>query len=150
MESVSNGAALLLLIIFIWLPFINVERSLAANIYHLAAIYAQEEWQVHPGLLISLITSLACAQYNSNNNICIPEEWKNIFAMIYDVKSFRYHAKALKLPRSPPLTSLFPLFSLQAGGLDLKENLAAAGGAPWPYPAVYPYEAAFAGYPFNG
>lgn len=46
---------------------------------------------------------------------------------------------------------VFVLFvSLQAGALDLKENLAAAGGAPWPYPAVYPYEAAFAGYPFNG
>lgn len=39
---------------------------------------------------------------------------------------------------------------LQGGALDLKENLA-AGGAPWPYPAVYhSYEAAFAGYPFNG
>lgn len=63
--------------------------------------------------------------------------------MIYDVWKFRYHAQLT-------LTSLFPPLSLQAGALDLKENLAAAGGAPWPYPAVYPYEAAFAGYPFNG
>lgn len=38
----------------------------------------------------------------------------------------------------------------QAGGLDLKENLA-SGAATWPYHSVYhPYDAAFAGYPFNG
>lgn len=39
--------------------------------------------------------------------------------------------------------------SLQAAaGLDLKENLA---GGPWPYPPVYPgYDAALAGYHFNG
>nr|CAD7195427.1 unnamed protein product [Timema douglasi] len=36
-----------------------------------------------------------------------------------------------------------------AAGLELKENL--ASGAAWPYPSVYhPYDAAFAGYPFNG
>lgn len=35
-----------------------------------------------------------------------------------------------------------------AAGLDLKENLA---GSPWPYPPVYPgYDAALAGYHFNG
>lgn len=36
-----------------------------------------------------------------------------------------------------------------AAGLDLKDNL--ASGAVWPYPSPYhPYDAAFAGYPFNG
>ncbi|CRL00333.1 CLUMA_CG013606, isoform A [Clunio marinus] len=35
-----------------------------------------------------------------------------------------------------------------AAGLDLKDNLA---GGPWPYPPVYPgYDAALAGYHFNG
>jgi hypothetical protein len=37
---------------------------------------------------------------------------------------------------------------LQASSLDLKENLS---GSPWPYPPVYPtYDAALAGYHFNG
>lgn len=67
----------------------------------------------------------------------------SLCAMIYDVKKPNHHAQLT-------LMSLSCLSSLQAGALDLKENLAAAGGAPWPYPAVYPYEAAFAGYPFNG
>uniref|UniRef100_A0A1B0EWI7 Homeobox domain-containing protein n=2 Tax=Lutzomyia longipalpis TaxID=7200 RepID=A0A1B0EWI7_LUTLO len=42
-----------------------------------------------------------------------------------------------------------PFYSTPAGALELKENLA-AGGAPWPYPVYHSYEAAFAGYPFNG
>lgn len=53
-------------------------------------------------------------------------------------------------PSRPTNFDVSILCFLQAGALELKENLAAAGGAPWPYPAVYPYEAAFAGYPFNG
>lgn len=71
--------------------------------------------------------------------------------MIYDVKKC-YHAKLTYYKNMNRLLMFLFLLSclLQAGALDLKENLAAAGGAPWPYPAVYPYEAAFAGYPFNG
>lgn len=43
---------------------------------------------------------------------------------------------------------LFFNLILQAGGMELKENLA---GGPWPYPPVYPsYDAALAGYHFNG
>lgn len=40
--------------------------------------------------------------------------------------------------------------SVQGVGLDVKDGL--AGATPgWPYPSVYhPYDAAFAGYPFNG
>ncbi|XP_044734459.1 homeobox protein caupolican [Chrysoperla carnea] len=42
-----------------------------------------------------------------------------------------------------------PFYTPGAAGLELKENLAA--GATWPYPSMYhPYDAAFAGYPFNG
>ncbi|ALC44350.1 mirr [Drosophila busckii] len=42
-----------------------------------------------------------------------------------------------------------PPFYANPAGIDLKENLV-AGGAPWPYPSMYhPYDAAFAGYPFN-
>ncbi|XP_037933735.1 iroquois-class homeodomain protein IRX-2 [Teleopsis dalmanni] len=40
-----------------------------------------------------------------------------------------------------------PPFYANPAGLDLKENLM-AGGAPWPY-TYHPYDAAFAGYPFN-
>lgn len=44
--------------------------------------------------------------------------------------------------------SFFLMFQA-AAGLDLKDNL--ASGAVWPYPSPYhPYDAAFAGYPFNG
>ncbi|KOB72430.1 putative iroquois-class homeodomain protein irx [Operophtera brumata] len=43
-----------------------------------------------------------------------------------------------------------PFYSNTAAGIELKENLAASA-ASWPYPTVYhPYDAAFAGYPFNG
>ncbi|XP_030571555.1 homeobox protein araucan [Drosophila novamexicana] len=42
-----------------------------------------------------------------------------------------------------------PPFYANPAGIDLKENLV-AGAAPWPYPSMYhPYDAAFAGYPFN-
>ncbi|XP_030375257.1 iroquois-class homeodomain protein IRX-2 [Scaptodrosophila lebanonensis] len=41
-----------------------------------------------------------------------------------------------------------PPFYGNPAGLDLKENLV-AGAAPWPYPMYHPYDAAFAGYPFN-
>ncbi|XP_059615513.1 homeobox protein araucan [Phlebotomus argentipes] len=42
-----------------------------------------------------------------------------------------------------------PFYSTPAGALELKENIA-AGGPSWPYPVYHSYEAAFAGYPFNG
>lgn len=43
---------------------------------------------------------------------------------------------------------IFNLSFQSAAGLDLKDNLA---GGPWPYPPVYPgYDAALAGYHFNG
>ncbi|XP_063838146.1 iroquois-class homeodomain protein IRX-3 isoform X1 [Ostrinia nubilalis] len=43
-----------------------------------------------------------------------------------------------------------PFYPNAAAGIELKENLAASA-ASWPYPTVYhPYDAAFAGYPFNG
>ncbi|CAH2104012.1 unnamed protein product [Euphydryas editha] len=43
-----------------------------------------------------------------------------------------------------------PFYANTAAGIELKENLAASA-ASWPYPTVYhPYDAAFAGYPFNG
>ncbi|CAB3226019.1 unnamed protein product [Arctia plantaginis] len=43
-----------------------------------------------------------------------------------------------------------PFYTNAAAGIELKENLAASA-ATWPYPTVYhPYDAAFAGYPFNG
>ncbi|OWR42767.1 putative iroquois-class homeodomain protein irx [Danaus plexippus plexippus] len=43
-----------------------------------------------------------------------------------------------------------PFYTNTAAGIELKENLAASA-ATWPYPTVYhPYDAAFAGYPFNG
>lgn len=46
--------------------------------------------------------------------------------------------------------SLIEFVCLLQGGLDLKDNLPPGAGA-WPYPSVYhPYDAAFAGYPFNG
>ncbi|XP_017016427.1 iroquois-class homeodomain protein IRX-6 isoform X1 [Drosophila kikkawai] len=42
-----------------------------------------------------------------------------------------------------------PPFYANPAGIDLKENLV-AGASPWPYPSMYhPYDAAFAGYPFN-
>lgn len=41
-----------------------------------------------------------------------------------------------------------PFYSPTGGALDLKENLAAGGS--WPYSVYHPYDAAFAGYPFNG
>ncbi|KPJ09154.1 Homeobox protein araucan [Papilio machaon] len=43
-----------------------------------------------------------------------------------------------------------PFYTNTAAGIELKENIAASA-ASWPYPTVYhPYDAAFAGYPFNG
>lgn len=84
----------------------------------------------------------------------------------YDLLSYQRLAGASSLPAlsvySAPypegMAAYFPalgadqpaFYTSAAGGLDLKENLA-SGAATWPYHSVYhPYDAAFAGYPFNG
>ncbi|CAH1389647.1 unnamed protein product [Nezara viridula] len=57
-------------------------------------------------------------------------------------------AAAASLPDQPPFYPADLL--LQGVGLDVKDGLPTAAPG-WPYPSVYhPYEAAFAGYPFNG
>lgn len=51
-------------------------------------------------------------------------------------------------PHNFQKTNKKSFLSFLQAGLDLKE---VGGGAPWAYPSVYPhpYDAAFAGYPFN-
>lgn len=68
----------------------------------------------------------------------------------------RYSRPRVRMSRSPtsqpaPVCSKRKcVFLLFQAGLDLKDNLPPGAGA-WPYPSVYhPYDAAFAGYPFNG
>lgn len=73
--------------------------------------------------------------------------WRSLSHMLF----FWFYTFAMFLSALKCHNETFHLIikSLQAAaGLDLKENLA---GGPWPYPPVYPgYDAALAGYHFNG
>ncbi|XP_068158517.1 iroquois-class homeodomain protein IRX-6 isoform X1 [Drosophila tropicalis] len=88
-----------------------------------------------------------------------PVSGQSICSCQYDMLSYQRLAAAGGVPLGvyPEGMSAYlsgigaeqPPFYSNTAGIDLKENLV-AGASPWPYPSMYhPYDAAFAGYPFN-